>query len=271
MGIFGVSPFETLDVEGVGELVKIGTERGPGDPARPQGRRLRRARRRPGLRPLLPRGRAGLRVLLAVPHPRRPARGRPRRAGADMTISVFDLFKVGIGPSSSHTVGPMRAAQHLRGPAGRRRAARPHRPGTRRDVRLVGRDRARPRNREGRRARPRGRTTRPRRPGGRRVARRCRAHRERLRLGGTQPIAFSMDDDLVLHRRTRLPFHSNGMRFTAWDADGHVLMRREYYSVGGGFVLDQDEIEHSRSQRTTGRGRFRTRSARGTSCCAAPG
>jgi L-serine dehydratase len=54
-----------------------------------------------------------------------------------------------------------------------------------------------------------------------------------------------MDDDLVLHRRTRLPFHSNGMRFTAWDADGHVLMRREYYSVGGGFVLDQDEIEHS--------------------------
>ena len=54
MGIFGISPFETLDVEGVGELVRIGTERGPGHPPGPQGRRVRRARRRPRLGALLP-------------------------------------------------------------------------------------------------------------------------------------------------------------------------------------------------------------------------
>jgi L-serine dehydratase len=66
-----------------------------------------------------------------------------------------------------------------------------------------------------------------------------------LRLGGKHTIAFSMDDDLVLHRRKRLPFHSNGMRFTARNADGHVLLSREYYSVGGGFVLDEDEIERA--------------------------
>ena len=66
-----------------------------------------------------------------------------------------------------------------------------------------------------------------------------------LRLGGKHLIRFSMDDDLVLHRRKRLPFHTNGMRFTARDADGNVQMTREYYSVGGGFVLDEDEIESS--------------------------
>jgi L-serine dehydratase len=66
-----------------------------------------------------------------------------------------------------------------------------------------------------------------------------------LRLGGTKPVAFSMDDDLILHRRKRLPFHTNGMRFTARDTAGQVLLSREYYSVGGGFVLDEDDIEHA--------------------------
>ena len=71
----------SLDAEGVGELVQIAHRAGPGDPARPEGRRLRRARRRPRLDPLLPRGRPRLRLLLAVPGPGRPAGGRPRRAG----------------------------------------------------------------------------------------------------------------------------------------------------------------------------------------------
>ena len=80
MGIFGVSPFETLDVEGVGELVQDRHRTRPGDPPRPQGRRLRRARRRPRLGALLPPGRPGLRLLLAIPHPGGPAGSRPRRA-----------------------------------------------------------------------------------------------------------------------------------------------------------------------------------------------
>ena len=162
-----------------------------------------------------------------------------------MTISVFDLFKVGIGPSSSHTVGPMRAANtfvaRLAAEGQLARTARVraemfgslgvtgHGHGTVKAV-VLGLEGEQPDLVDPEAAESRVAAART---------------ENRLRLGGTQPIAFSMDDDLVLHRRTRLPFHSNGMRFTAWDADGHVLMRREYYSVGGGFVLDQDEIEHS--------------------------
>ena len=75
LGIFGVSPFETIDRDGVGRLVRDRRRRGPGHPAGPAHRRLRRTRRRPGLGLVLPRGRPGLRVLLAVPRPGRPARG----------------------------------------------------------------------------------------------------------------------------------------------------------------------------------------------------
>src|SRR4051794_16882182 len=63
----------------------------------------------------------------------------------------------------------------------------------------------------------------------------------KLRLAGEHPIAFAVDDDVVLHRRKRLEFHSNGMLFRALDAAGDEVSRREYYSVGGGFVLDEDE------------------------------
>ena len=79
-GIFGVSPFESIDVDGVGALVRIACEQGRGDQAGPQARGLRRARRRPGLGALLPRGRSRLCLLLAVPRPGRPARGRARGA-----------------------------------------------------------------------------------------------------------------------------------------------------------------------------------------------
>jgi L-serine dehydratase len=162
-----------------------------------------------------------------------------------MTISVFDLFKVGIGPSSSHTVGPMRAAntfvarlatEGLLARTARVRAemfgslgVTGHGHGTVKAV-VLGLEGEQPDLVDPEAAESRVAAART---------------ENRLRLAGKRLIAFSMDDDLVLHRRKRLPFHSNGMRFTATDADGHVLMRREYYSVGGGFVLDQDEIEHS--------------------------
>ena len=162
-----------------------------------------------------------------------------------MTISVFDLFKVGIGPSSSHTVGPMRAAntfvarlatEGLLARTARVRAemfgslgVTGHGHGTVKAV-VLGLEGEQPDLVDPEAAESRVAAART---------------ENRLRLAGKRLIAFSMDDDLVLHRRKRLPFHSNGMRFTAGDADGHVLMRREYYSVGGGFVLDQDEIEHS--------------------------
>jgi L-serine dehydratase len=162
-----------------------------------------------------------------------------------MTISVFDLFKVGIGPSSSHTVGPMRAANTFvtrlaaDGLLGRTAGVRAemfgslgvtgHGHGTVKAV-VLGLQGERPDLVDPEAAEPRVAAARA---------------GKRLLLGGTQPVAFSIDDDLVLHRRKRLPFHTNGMRFTAKDADGQVLTSREYYSVGGGFVLDEDEIEHA--------------------------
>ncbi|MDF2753617.1 MAG: L-serine dehydratase 1 [Gaiellaceae bacterium] len=162
-----------------------------------------------------------------------------------MTISVFDLFKIGIGPSSSHTVGPMRAAHTfvarlaadglLARTAGVRAemfgslGATGHGHGTVKAV-VLGLEGEQPDLVDPEAAE-------------RRLA--ALSAEKQLLLGGTQHIAFLMDDDLVLHRRTRLSFHSNGMRFTARGADGQVLMSREYYSVGGGFILDEDEIEHS--------------------------
>ena len=80
------SPFEVIDVPGVGELVRIGAERGRDGEPGAEARRLRRARRRPGEHPLLRLARARLRQLLALPHP-----GRPRRRGAGRD------WRVGLG------------------------------------------------------------------------------------------------------------------------------------------------------------------------------
>ena len=64
-----------------------------------------------------------------------------------------------------------------------------------------------------------------------------------LRLNGTHAVSFDPEDDLILYRRRSLPFHPNGMTFTAY-CDGKVLCERTYYSIGGGFVLDDDESGH---------------------------
>ena len=60
-----------------------------------------------------------------------------------------------------------------------------------------------------------------------------------LTLLGLHQIAFDYRDDLVMHRTETLPFHANGMRFTAYDEQGETLQTRVYYSVGGGFVVDE--------------------------------
>ena len=158
-----------------------------------------------------------------------------------MSTSAFDLFKVGIGPSSSHTVGPMRAAcsfvLRLRREGLLSRVARVrcelfgslgatgHGHGSVKAV-VLGLAGERPELVD---------------PGtaDARVASVRQAGK--LSLAGEHPIAFAVDDDVVLHRRKRLDFHTNGMVFRALDAEGAELDRREYYSVGGGFVLDEDE------------------------------
>jgi L-serine dehydratase len=145
-----------------------------------------------------------------------------------VAISVFDLFSIGIGPSSSHTVGPMRAALRFAlgladdGQLDRVAAVRVelfgslgatgHGHGSERAV-LLGLEGERPETVD---------TARVVTP-------------ERMSLLGKRDVAV----EVVLHRRTSLPYHPNGMRFFAFDAAGAELRQRTYYSVGGGFVVDE--------------------------------
>jgi L-serine dehydratase len=167
-----------------------------------------------------------------------------------MAVSVFDLFKIGIGPSSSHTVGPMRAAHlfvqrlahdgrlshtarlraHLFGSLGATGKGHGsdkavllglagHAPDTV-DVEAI----------------PALLAT-------------IREQR-RLTLDGGPAIAFDESTDLLFHRRESLPFHANGLRFEAFDADGAPLATHDYYSVGGGFVVsDEVAADGSRQKR----------------------
>src|SRR5262245_48448850 len=156
-----------------------------------------------------------------------------------MAISVFDLFTIGIGPSSSHTVGPMRAAKRF--------VERLERQGRLDAVARIeatlygslamtgkghGTDKAVLMGLE-------GETPEEVDPGA--VGPRVEAIREtsRLRLLGKREIGFEEKRDLVFNRREVLPLHSNGMRFRALDAAGGELEERIYYSVGGGFVVDE--------------------------------
>ena len=157
-----------------------------------------------------------------------------------MTISVFDLFKIGIGPSSSHTVGPMKAArmfvQRLDAAGLLARVARV-------EVQLYGSLGATGRGHGSDKA----------------VILGLQGHAPdtvdvdavpglleqvrlsgRLRLDSRHEIAFDERRDLVLHKRRALPFHANGMGCVAFDAEGLELDRREYYSVGGGFVVSHE-------------------------------
>lgn len=157
-----------------------------------------------------------------------------------MAVSVFDLFKIGIGPSSSHTVGPMRAAhafvQRLQRQGVLAQVARlrcqlfgslgatgighasdravilglaGHAPDTV-DVNAVDALIAEVH------------------------------HTQQLLLNGEQRIVFDPATDLLLIGAVSLPFHPNGMRFEAWDAQHALVDAQAYYSVGGGFIVSEE-------------------------------
>nr|WP_062335996.1 L-serine ammonia-lyase [Herbidospora sakaeratensis] len=157
-----------------------------------------------------------------------------------MAISVFDLFKVGIGPSSSHTGGPMAAAHKfargllhdgllektvrvqviLYGSLGL--TGKGH--GSDKAV-LLGLSGEKPElvdvdAVDGKLAAMRAAGT--------------------VSLMGQRSVPFVVGDDLVFERKISLPHHPNGMRFTAWGDSGDVLREKVYYSVGGGFVVDEN-------------------------------
>lgn len=154
-----------------------------------------------------------------------------------MHISVFDIFKIGIGPSSSHTVGPMRAAKRF--------AERLEADGILGQVTALkielfgslgftgkghGSDRAIVLGLEG---------DDPATVDIESVARRVSAVEatKRLLVLGKHEVGLDPAEGLIFHRREKLPLHANGMRFTAY-AGTTPLVARIYYSVGGGFVVD---------------------------------
>ena len=157
-----------------------------------------------------------------------------------MPCSVFDLFKVGVGPSSSHTMGPMSAAARFvdgLGPALSRVArvtadlygslaltGKGH--ATDRAV-LLGLSGVRPDSLCPDAA---DSTVKSVRDAG------------SIAVAGTHPIAFDEVLDVRWHQRERLPFHSNGMRFAAFDAAGDVLAEATFYSVGGGAIVDEAAV-----------------------------
>ena len=160
-----------------------------------------------------------------------------------MSLSVLDIFKIGIGPSSSHTMGPMNAARRFVGDLAARGILEQ---ATRVGVQLYGSlaltgrghctdlaillglegnapDTLEPTEVEPSLQRIRG--------------------TNRLRLGGSHEIDFDEAIDVLWHRDQILPGHSNGMRFTALGADDQKLIQEEYYSTGGGFVARADEMD----------------------------
>ena len=155
-----------------------------------------------------------------------------------MFLSVFDIFKIGIGPSSSHTMGPMTAANRfldvLREAGGAARVqcslhgslaftGKGH--GTDRAV-ILGLLGCEPATLDPDEA---------------------EAMEARLReTGRTEDFAFDPATDLAFDYGPALPGHANGLRFTALDAAGATVVERTYYSIGGGFVVDEDELAEAK-------------------------
>ena len=161
-------------------------------------------------------------------------------------ISVFDIFKIGVGPSSSHTVGPMKAArQFALGLANTRHqvariqvtlhwslayTGKGHGTDSAVILGLMGcqPDTLDPDDVDG-------------------MLRAVHAS-ARMTVPGIGEIEFAPNDDLVFEYGEELPRHTNGMRFAALDADGNILLSEDYYSLGGGFVARGDEPELSNQE-----------------------
>jgi L-serine dehydratase len=165
-----------------------------------------------------------------------------------MKTSLFEIFKIGIGPSSSHTMGPMRAAaafaSFLRRNGLLERVSRVqanlygslaltgHGHGTDRAV-LLGLSGELPDQIAPETIEPKLSTIRS---------------AKTLSLASVRVITFDEPRDLLFHKDQTLPFHSNGMRFRAFDDSGALLMEQTYFSVGGGFVVREGEASAAKTK-----------------------
>lgn len=161
-------------------------------------------------------------------------------------ISTFDIFKIGVGPSSSHTVGPMKAAREFalalaeRAAGTRQLQVRLHGSlaftgrghGTDSAV-LLGLGGANPATIDPESMEPTLRAI----------------HDNKLvDVPGIGEVSLDPEKDLQFDYEQELPRHTNGMRFRALDAEGKVLLEEDWYSLGGGFVVRGDEDEPSAQQ-----------------------
>ncbi|NBX96921.1 MAG: L-serine ammonia-lyase [Betaproteobacteria bacterium] len=159
-----------------------------------------------------------------------------------MAVSVFDLFKIGIGPSSSHTVGPMRAARMF---MLRLLADGLLKQTTRVRCELFGSLGATGKGHGSDKAVLLGlcghepETVDVEQIPSLLQAIRQEAHLRFVHEGHAHEWPFDEKHDLIFHRTVALPFHANGLSFTAWSGDGRELINRRYYSVGGGFVVSE--------------------------------
>lgn len=168
-----------------------------------------------------------------------------------MSITVFELFKIGIGPSSSHTVGPMRASRrfalHLQEAGLLPQTARIK-------VELFGSLGATGKGHGSDKAVLLGLLgEEPDSTDIGQIDTKLAEIRDSgfLNLLGEKRISFCENSDLVLHKRKNLPHHPNGMRFNATDQSGNSLESAVYYSIGGGAILDESEIMNGKLPQST--------------------
>jgi len=161
-----------------------------------------------------------------------------------MELSVFDIFKIGIGPSSSHTVGPMRAAGFL--------LVKLEKHGIfdqvqRIQCELFGSLAATGKGHHTDRAviwGLQGEEPETIEPDEQEPLYQGVVKTGELRLGGRRAIGFVPDRDIVFKADEQLPHHPNGMRFTVFDADGDEIYIKQFYSIGGGFVVGDKTAEN---------------------------
>ncbi len=159
-----------------------------------------------------------------------------------MTISIFNLFSIGIGPSSSHTVGPMKAAHEFVHTLADKKLM----PTTARvqvdlygSLALTGKghgtDVAILNGLEGKW---------PKKVDPAHVPVRAQEiiAQQQINLDGKHSIPFHEQTDFLLHQKELLPLHTNGMRFSAFDKNNQLLTAQVYYSIGGGFIVTEEQF-----------------------------
>ena len=161
-----------------------------------------------------------------------------------MSISAFELLKIGIGPSSSHTVGPMKAAnaflkllkqKNLLNPS-RTRYLKTELYGS---LALTGKghgtDKAILLGLEGEDPKTIDIST---------IHARTKNMDANMtmKLNSEYDIPYNRKHHLLFHKKKILPHHTNGMKFTALDESQESLLAMNYYSIGGGFFLSEDEV-----------------------------